>query len=93
MTTARVLRLVYSLRSGPLAVIGGACLLLLLLARRSLAYSLTRLLAYVRVEQERKPRGYWDSLANMSLEVSQFVEDRGLEPGLMPTRTALEKAG
>ena len=41
----------------------------------------------------RKPRGYWDRLDNCSREISAFVADAGLPPGVLPSRAQLIAAG
>ncbi|KAK3233777.1 hypothetical protein CYMTET_55942 [Cymbomonas tetramitiformis] len=43
--------------------------------------------------KERKPRGYWTSLANVRLEIENVIEDLGTDPEMMPTRRELEGAG
>lgn len=41
----------------------------------------------------RKPRGYWDRLENVRREVAAFIAERGLEPGVMPSKGVFEAAG
>jgi hypothetical protein len=41
----------------------------------------------------RKPRGYWDRLENVRREVAAFITERGLEPGVMPSKGVFEAAG
>ena len=32
-------------------------------------------------KKPRKPRGYWDSMANVKQEIDYFIEDNELQPG------------
>jgi len=41
----------------------------------------------------RKPRGYWDSLENVSREMRSFVAEQGLDPGVLPSKAAMLAAG
>ena len=46
-----------------------------------------------RIKNLRKPRGYWNEIANVEREVRRCVAERGLEPGVMPSRPQLEELG
>ena len=46
-----------------------------------------------RTKNLRKPRGYWNEIANVEREVRRCVAERGLEPGVMPSRPQLEELG
>ena len=46
-----------------------------------------------RIGVGRKPRGYWNEIANVENEVLRCVAERGLEPGVMPSRPQLEELG
>eukprot|EP00898_Chlorokybus_atmophyticus_P009063 jgi/Chlat1/9158/Chrsp97S08398 len=50
-------------------------------------------IAGLQMSYARKPAGYWDDLANIRCELHEFITQTGSEPGLMPTRNALIKAG
>ena len=39
------------------------------------------------------PRGYWQDLDNVRLEMFSFMEEHLLEPGIMPTHSLLESKG
>ena len=41
----------------------------------------------------RKPRGYWNEIANVEREVRLCIAERGLESGVMPSRPQLEELG
>jgi len=41
----------------------------------------------------RKPRGYWDRLENVRREIEAFIAERGLEPGVMPSKGTFAAAG
>lgn len=41
----------------------------------------------------RKPRGYWSSLENVKNEIDEFIEESGLEPGVMPLKNDFVRAG
>lgn len=43
--------------------------------------------------RSRKPRGYWDSLPNVAQEISEFIQERSLEPGVMPLKNDFLRAG
>lgn len=46
-----------------------------------------------RIGVRRKPRGYWNEIANVEMEVRRCIAERGLEPGVMPSRPQLEELG
>ncbi|XP_078440982.1 polyketide cyclase/dehydrase/lipid transporter isoform X2 [Wolffia australiana] len=41
----------------------------------------------------RKPKGYWDELENLRLEISRFQRSWGMDPAFMPSRKSFERAG
>jgi hypothetical protein len=43
--------------------------------------------------KSRKPRGYWDSLPNVQQEVDEFVQENGLQPGVMPLKNDFVRSG
>lgn len=42
--------------------------------------------------QGKKPRGYWDKLANVQREIEEFCEQQGLPPGIMPLKMDFVRA-
>jgi hypothetical protein len=46
-----------------------------------------------RIGVRRKPRGYWNEIANVENEVLSCIAERGLKPGVMPSRPQLEELG
>ena len=46
-----------------------------------------------RTKNLRKPRGYWNEIANVEREVRLCIAERRLEPGVMPSRPQLEELG
>ncbi|CAM6099943.1 unnamed protein product [Calypogeia fissa] len=47
----------------------------------------------LKLSQQRRPRGYWDSFENLCQEIWQFQQENGIDSTHMPTRSALNKAG
>ncbi|CAI5462640.1 unnamed protein product [Closterium sp. Yama58-4] len=47
----------------------------------------------LNMQVARKPRGYWDDLANLKQEVLQFQMDHSLPHNKMPSRMLLQKNG
>ncbi|KAL3502213.1 hypothetical protein ACH5RR_036662 [Cinchona calisaya] len=43
--------------------------------------------------KHRKPKGYWDNLENLQVEISRFQRSWGMDPSYMPSRKAFEQAG
>ncbi|KAJ1704578.1 hypothetical protein LUZ63_004357 [Rhynchospora breviuscula] len=43
--------------------------------------------------KDRKPKGYWDSLDNLHLEIRRFQRNWGMDPAYMPSRKSFERAG
>ncbi|XP_021772641.1 uncharacterized protein LOC110736661 [Chenopodium quinoa] len=43
--------------------------------------------------KHRKPKGYWDNLENLQVEIHRFQKNWGMDPSYMPSRKAFERAG
>ncbi|KAJ3683469.1 hypothetical protein LUZ60_013696 [Juncus effusus] len=43
--------------------------------------------------KDRKPKGYWDQLDNLNLEIKRFQRNWGMDPDYMPSRKSFERAG
>ncbi|KAJ3709263.1 hypothetical protein LUZ61_012968 [Rhynchospora tenuis] len=56
---------------------------------RKIAALMNLSLAY----KDRKPKGYWDSLDNLHLEIRRFQRNWGMDPAYMPSRKSFERAG
>lgn len=42
---------------------------------------------------QKKPRGYWDDILNLKVEIDAFIAESGLPPGRMPAKTDFVRAG
>jgi hypothetical protein len=42
---------------------------------------------------QKKPRGYWDDIENLQVEIDTFIEEAGLPPRQMPAKTEFVRAG
>lgn len=53
----------------------------------------TERLGWEKKGKQRKPRGYWDSLTNVQQEIDDFIEEFGLQPGVVPVKNDFIRAG
>ncbi|KAK1309702.1 hypothetical protein QJS10_CPA08g00691 [Acorus calamus] len=55
---------------------------------RKIATLMNLSLAY----KHRKPKGYWDNLENLQVEIERFQRSWGMDPTYMPSRKSFERA-